>query len=141
MVEQFARAALRHLATAESLEDEGKLDDAGYHYGLVGEMALKSAAQLIYGPTLPQKLKFHINHGKVTLQDKIAKDLTFMNALRSGRFTGGLDSHLAAGTLQGCFAGWSINIRYADDGNCPVQAADVTAWRADAIALYNNGMP
>jgi hypothetical protein len=56
MVEQFGDAALRHLGTAELLEEEGRTDDAAYHYGLVGEMALKAALIKVLGQPLPNKL-------------------------------------------------------------------------------------
>ena len=61
MAEQFCVAALRHLDTAELLEREGKLDDAGYHYGLAGETAVKHAVATACS-FFPSDLRTHFNH-------------------------------------------------------------------------------
>src|SRR4051794_13118464 len=43
MAEQFDIAAWRHHRVGETLEVMGELDDAGYHFGVCGENALKYA--------------------------------------------------------------------------------------------------
>lgn len=140
MVERFADAALRHLGTAEVLEIEGRTDDAAYHYGLVGEMALKAATVGVLGAPLPKDLRFHINHPKRPLQALIEKHQQIASVMRAGRLGGALGKELSLGLLGHRFVGWSLDIRYADDGCCPVIPGDLAVWKADAVDLYNNGV-
>jgi hypothetical protein len=139
MVERFADAALRHLGTAEVLEQEGRVDDSAYHYGLVGEMALKAAVEKAL-TTLPKDLRFHINDKKKSLQQEIAKYHSIAQMMKNGRLGGALRTELDQGFLDHRFVDWSIDIRYADDNHCPVKMTNLTVWKADAIALYNNGV-
>lgn len=140
MVERFADAALRHLETAEVLEQEGRLDDAAYHYGLVAETALKEACVRATGMPLDKKLRRHINDKKNPLQAAISNYTQITTMMHSGRLGGALGYELSNGSLVRRFVSWSIDIRYADDAHCPVKLADLAMWKADALALYNNGV-
>jgi hypothetical protein len=138
MAERFADAALRHLETAEVLEQEGRVDDSAYHYGLVGEMALKAAVEKAL-LALPKDLRRHINEKKEPLQQQIAKYHLIVQMMKNGRLGGALETELDQGTLSHRFVGWSLDIRYADDGHCPVKMTNLAVWKADAIVLYNDG--
>lgn len=144
MVEKFGDAALRHLGTAEVLEDEGRIDDAAYHYGLVGETALKAAVESAIAP-LPKQLLKHINQrdnngNDVSLQTSIVNYARSAKLLANGRLGGALLSDLTHTLLNLRFTGWSLNIRYADSDCCPVSDGDLAVWKADAIALFNGGV-
>lgn len=140
MAERFADAALRHLETAEVLEIAGRIDDAAYHYGLVGEMSIKAAAVRVLGMPLPPPLHKHINHGRgQTLQTAVMRHAQILSALTAGRLGGALRAEIAAATLQARFPNWSLNIRYADSTHCPVLPTSVSQWKSDALVLYNAG--
>lgn len=140
MAERFSDAALRHLETAEILEGASRRDDAAYHYGLVGEMALKAAAIRVLG-ALPTAMRRHLNEqNRTTLQDAIAQHTQLFSALTSGRLGGAVGADLQTGVLGMRFDSWSINIRYDDDAHCPVSSTNIVVWKMDAIALYNNGI-
>ena len=85
MAERFADASLRHLETAEVLELEGRIDDSAYHYGLVGEMALKEAYMRATGYPLPGPVRRHINQAGGTLQDRINADASIIAVMAAGR--------------------------------------------------------
>ncbi|MGB8840364.1 MAG: hypothetical protein WCC64_04775 [Aliidongia sp.] len=149
MAERFADAALRHLETAGVLEEEGRVDDSAYHYGLVGEMALKAALEKVLPKPLPQHLRRHINqqpksppHNRQpkSLQQQIAGDVSIMQMMRNGRLGGALGVELSQGFLDHRFVDWSLDIRYADDDHCPVKMTNLAVWKVDAIALYNSGV-
>ena len=135
MAERFDVAARRHLDSADLLEREGMLDDAGYHYGLAGETAVKQAVVVACG-ILPKSLKAHFD---APLRDAIARSQEVATLLTSGRLSGGLADDLRAGRFVSRFDKWSITIRYADSA-FPVDAARVAAWRADALALLRGGI-
>ncbi len=140
MPERFADAALRHLETAEVLENEGRRDDAAYHYGLVGETAIKAAVVAAVG-SLPGTLKRHINESRrPSLQDEVARSAVVVACLASGRQGGALLSDINNGRLGRRFTDWTLNIRYADDDCCPVSESSLAVWKADAVALYNAGV-
>lgn len=140
MSERFADAALRHLETGDLLKDEGRTDDAAYHYGLVGETALKEAVIRALGSSLPKRLRSHLNHKTQPLQTLIVHDANLASLLRHGRLGGALGAELLQGLLVHRFAGWSLDIRYADSNYCPVGSSDLCIWQEDAVALYNNGV-
>jgi hypothetical protein len=140
MVERFADAALRHLETAEVLELEGRIDDSAYHYGLVGEMAMKEAYVRAIGYTLPGALYRHINQAGGSLQDRIAAHAQTIGLMAAGRLGGALGGDLCCGLLNYRFADWSLDIRYADSDHCPVKISDLAIWKDDAVTLYNNGV-
>lgn len=140
MVERFADAALRHLETAEVLEVEGRIDDAAYHYGLVGEMALKAAIANAIGLPLPRSLRRHINDARQSLQIAISTNAQLLSTMRSGRLGGALGAELSQNLLGLRFVDWSLDIRYSDDTCCPVNSTNLVIWKADALELYNNGV-
>lgn len=135
MADQFDIAARRHLDTAETLERDGKLDDAGYHYGLAGETAVKQSIKLACG-SLPVAL---LRHFAVPLRDAIKSSTEVSNVLKSGRLGGGLAADLGAGLFESRFDNWNVRIRYADS-DFPVNAALVATWKADAVALMKGGV-
>jgi hypothetical protein len=135
MPEQFDIAARRHLDTAESLEIEGRLDDAGYHYGLAGENAVKQSIVTACG-SLPKALRKHFDVG---LRDAIQASQEVLGLLANGRLGGGLAADLQTGNIMFRFDKWDIRIRYADT-DYPVDPGRVASWKADAIALLNGGV-
>jgi len=137
MPEQFDVAARRHLDTAELLEAEGRLEDAGYHYGLVGENAVKQSIVAACGPLTKRMGLFA--HFDTPLKTAIQQSEDVSGVLASGRLSGGLAIEIAAGTFASRFDGWNINIRYADT-DFPVDSRRVATWKADAIALLNGGV-
>ncbi len=137
MPEQFDVAARRHLDTAEILEAEGRLDDAGYHYGLAGENAVKQSIVAACGP-LTKEMRLFV-HFDTALKAAIPKWLEVSGVLASGRLGGGLAADMKAGTFDSRFDGWNINIRYADT-HFPVDPSRVAAWKADAVVLLNGGV-
>lgn len=140
MAERFYVAAFRHLKTAGVLEKEGCVDDAGYHYGLAGEMAVKWALvkagiKVIPDPgikVIPDLRK----HFGGSLQRAVADSKEIMGVLKAGRLGGQLADDLNADTFKSRFYLWSINIRYADSCH-PVDNDKLVAWKADAVALVN----
>jgi hypothetical protein len=135
MPEQFDIAARRHLDTAELLEREGMLDDAGYHYGLAGENAVKQSVVAACG-ALPRDLRKHFD---TPLTKAVLNSLQVSAVLANGRLGGGLVSDIRAGAFESRFNQWNIRIRYADS-NFPVDSRRVAAWKADAVALLNGGV-
>ena len=135
MPEQYDVAARRHLDTAESLEIGGRLEDAGYHYGLAGENAVKQSIVAACG-NLPKALHRHFD---VALRDAIQSSQQVLSLLANGRLGGGLARDLQAGNFTFRFDKWDIKIRYADS-DWPVDPGRVAAWKADAIALLNGGV-
>ncbi len=135
MAERFDVAARRHLDTAEVLEDAGRIDDAGYHYGLVGETAVKHSIVLACGRLTPDLLK----HFDRPLREAIQNSIAVIAVLNSGRLAGGLAKDLRTKQFASRFDQWRVTIRYADSA-VPVTATRLAAWKADAIALLNGGV-
>lgn len=133
MPERYDVAAVRHLAVGEVLENRGDLDDAGYHYGLVGENAVKHAlrASGVEQVWLTARLRRNrtpmgrhvpgMHAALVDFQHDIEKHAT-------GRLGGVLKTAVSDPTFAARLDGWSINIRYADDGCTPVNEADCRRW-------------
>jgi hypothetical protein len=136
MAERYDLAATRHLKSGNALEGNARLDDAGYHYGLAGEMAIKRALQ---SAGIAKPKPFHIDHNSSSGKDLLRyaiREASNLTVLASGRK--GLALVQMATSLGSKFQGWSMNkLRYADDGYCPIDAAKVSAWHQDAIALVN----
>jgi hypothetical protein len=122
VAEQFDVAAVRHFESGEYLEAGGHLDDAGYHYGISAENAVKNA--------LRQAGLSPIRGHWADLQGKIHKAQPKIDLFAAGRRAGPL-RRLAARS-PGYFARWHINIRYADPRFVPVSAASLAAWKAEA---------
>ena len=137
MTERYSVAAERHHRVAVRLEADGETDDAAYHYGLVGENALKyglfksGVAQAwdsggIKRTNTPMGKHFP----KLTpiIRDLIADIRLFA----SGRIGAQIQSVVDDSAFAGRFQGWSIDIRYADDQCTPVDPADCARWAQDA---------
>lgn len=139
MAEQFDVAALRHLQSAARLEEAGQLDDAGYHYGIAGETAVKQSVVKAIGH-LPKKLRKHINERGTTLQEAVKLYYQFNLVMSNGRLGGALARELANDTLVNRFVNWSLNIRYADTDHCPINQNNLMQWKSDAITLINAGV-
>ena len=137
MAEQFGVAALRHLESAELLELNGRAEDAGYHYGVAGEAAIKESLQRA-SIVITRDLRKHINDRSGPLQINVEAACHVLAVLSSGHL-GGLATDLATpGTLPARFKGWSLDIRYADT-SFPVGESELAAWKADAVHLVNAG--
>lgn len=139
MADQYGVAALRHLGTAEALEVKGRLEDAGYHYGIAGETAVKASLERA-GVAINKEFWWHLDDKpNKSLLHAIQNSAQVLSLLASGRLGGGLVADLDAGVLTTRFAGWSIKIRYADTDFCPVDASNLAAWKVDAVALVYGG--
>lgn len=136
MPEQFDIAARRHLGAAVALEAGGYLDDAGYHFGLVGENAVKYAVVTACG-SLPRSLRQHF---ALPLRNAISNSAEVASVLMNGRLSLGLAQDIQNGSFNRRFDQWNIAIRYADSSH-PVTTALVSAWRTDALALIGSGVP
>lgn len=137
MAEQYQAAALRHFASAEALAANGHLDDASYHLGLVGENAIKHAFQDAGMEAFWRTNGTHINNTPMRghwghLQAKIEGLAQEIALVSSGRRSVALSTLVANSSIT-CFAGWSIDIRYADDRYVPVSREDYQSWHNDAI--------
>jgi hypothetical protein len=109
------------------------LDDAGYHFGLVGENAVKYAVVTACG-FLPGSLKQHFAR---PLLDAIARSQDVATVLMNGRLSVVLAQDIQNGSFNHRFAKWNIAIRYADSSH-PVTTALVSSWRADALESDSN---
>ncbi|WP_141456311.1 hypothetical protein [Pseudoxanthomonas sp. z9] len=140
MAEKYDVAAKRHLETATTLLDETKLDDAGYHYGISGETAIKFAltqaglSRQLVALNRNNPLRAHLPSIKQLI--KSAEILISTHA--RGRMSSPIAAVLLDASLQTRFAGWDINIRYADERHCPLREEQVLEWRNDAEYLVQN---
>lgn len=147
MVEQYDVAARRHQRSAEILESANECDDAGYHYGLVGEMAIKHALRasgceakwLRSGPKSHAKLRATPMGAHVQdMGARISEASQVIRLFASGRLAQPIMSLLLHPSFQARFKGWHINIRYADTMHTPVSATDLERYRADAAELLQH---
>jgi hypothetical protein len=142
VVEQYDRAAVRHYQVADLLEREGETDDAAYHYGLVGENALKHAlvqAGVWAAWQLAGQKRGNTPMGKhlPNLTNSLQHVIGDIQRNASGRHGAALNAVVSDPTFAGRFQGWCIDIRYADDGCTPVAKADCQRWANDADHLFN----
>jgi|HubBroStandDraft_4_1064222.scaffolds.fasta_scaffold487716_2 hypothetical protein len=148
MAEQFDIAAWRHHRVGESLEVMGELDDAGYHFGVCGENAVKYAlwasgvhaawisAGAAIGKSRSRSLQGTPMRGHFpSLVSFVRKAQTEIAVHATGRYAGAVMSTLLAPSFSSRFAGWDINIRYADPRYTPVTPATCTSWHVDADDL------
>lgn len=139
-MEQFDIAAARHHHVGELLHQQNEFDDAGYHYGVCGENAVKhalraagvEAAWIALGTNLrrtPMRAHFATLTGLVSaFQADIA-----LHA--SGRHAGLISAYIASPAFGAMFANWSIDIRYADASCTPVPVEACEQWADDATNL------
>ncbi len=148
MAEQYEVAAWRHHRVAELLVAGGELDDAGYHFGVCGETAVKhllwasgvEAAWIAIGATggktpdaalkgTPMRRHFP------TLQKLSADVRNEILLYGKGRYAAAINSFVIDPAFSKRFSGWNINIRYADGAFTPVSKATCDAWQRDADDL------
>jgi hypothetical protein len=140
--EQFDLAAIRHFDTAEHLEDGGHHDDAGYHYGICGENAVKSAMREAgleqYWRSLGQKAlnKSPMRGHWADLAAKIVAASNEINVFAIGRRANALRT--LAGSNIAVFDGWHIDIRYANPAYVPVKPVSLMGWKNDAAQFVAN---
>lgn len=115
MAEDYLSAAHRHFEDAELLREQARLDNAGHHYGIAGECAVKAVCIEEDG-SRPNK---HFDPDvKRDLRDAAIPNLS------------GLKGQRILAVLSGLFAGWSVHDRYTAPGYTP--SAQVDQWRTDA---------
>ena len=110
------------------MHKNGHLDDAGYHFGVSGECALKCGM-------LKARINFPRNHFP-SLTKATKKTVTAtVSAFATGRGSAAIFEIVNDPTFSQRFKGWSINIRYAARDCTPVQRADCDRWCKDASEL------
>ena len=145
MAEQFDIAAWRHHRVAETLEILAELDDAGYHFGVCGENAVKYAlwaagvqaawirAGAAVGKSPAQSLKRTPMRGHFpTLKSLINKTRAEISIYATGRHAAPIAAMVLDPSFAGRFADWHIDIRYADAAHTPVSALKCATWHRDA---------
>lgn len=146
MAEQYDVAAWRHQRAAEALEGANEYDDAAYHYGLVGETAIKhalrasgcEAAWLANRTGKTDKSKLRDTPMRAHVQDLAAvvtQTAAEIALFATGRLAQPITLHVLSPSFQNRFKGWHIDIRYADPTYTPVTAATLAQLRADAADL------
>jgi|GEM_PF-6527072 len=139
MVDRYDVAAVRHFKTAEILERGGRLEDAGYHYGLAGETAVKAALTKC-GVSIGRDLRKHFDgDGEKSLSEAVKRSVAITSLISTGRLGGALAKDLRTNQLKDRFRNWSIFIRYAND-DYPVTIERLGIWRADAAKLVVEGV-
>lgn len=139
MPERYDLAAGRHLRVGYTLQAAGEFDDAGYHFGFAGEAAIKYAlrASGVEQAVSGQKKNPMRSHFPTlqcaTLQ---ARSLIILHA--KGRLAGPIKAAIQDPGFPQRFAGWQIEIRYADTTCTPVASSDCDRWLADAEALVRS---
>ncbi len=148
MAEQYGVAALRHQRVAGSLELGAELDDAGYHFGVCGENALKYAlwasgvesAWICIGATRGMSARASLRTTPMrghfpTLATLVQQTQAEIALYATGRFSGPISAVVLSPSFSRRFSGWNINIRYADNQYTPVSSQTCAAWHADADDL------
>lgn len=137
-MEQFHIAAQRHFDSATFLESAGHNDDAGYHYGVSAENAVKNAMREA-GLESHWKMQgnAHFKNSPMRghwagLQNRIAGAQHEMSLFANGRRAAPLLQLAAMGSVAR-FSDWHIDIRYADPIYTPVTQAKLIQWKADAL--------
>ena len=118
----LAQAAQRHFDDAKKLQAEKRFDNAGYHYGLSAECAIKSKLQEIWGrddhPDIHEAMYAHFQGVRNAV-------LAAVNGRSANALRNLLDS-------PAFMQWWDISMRYAENGT--VQETVVKRWREDANA-------
>jgi hypothetical protein len=137
MTEQYDVAAERHHRVAVHLHTVGELDDAAYHYGLVGENGLKDALHRsgvvgTWQRTGIKPRKSPMGQHFPKLHPQIQLFISDIRLHASGRVGAALYAVVSNPAFANLFQGWSIDIRYADTLCTPVNPADCQRWARDA---------
>lgn len=127
MTEQYATAAQRHLRVGGKLLQQDELDDAGYHFGIAGECALKEGLRNA-GVTLRK----HFPELRDDAKRKI-KEMT--SGFAFGRTSSPLHAIVGSPQFENIFERWKIEIRYADARCTPVTRDDCVLWQGHAEDL------
>lgn len=118
----LTEAAQRHFDDAKMLQDKKSFSNAGYHYGLSAECAIKSKLQEIWGrddhPDIHNPMYKHFPEMR-----------SMVLAALSGRSANALRNLLDNSAFM---QWWDISMRYA--GNGAIQEKTVKRWREDANA-------
>ncbi|MCB4802629.1 hypothetical protein QO001_002181 [Methylobacterium brachiatum] len=151
MSEQYDLAAWRHQGTADHLLKNSEFDDAGYHYGIVGENALKHAmrssgieAYFLANP--PQQRNGRRRSGDPlrgtplrghfpSLQALAIQAQQVVSLYATGRVAAALQTEIGSAAFNTRFQSWSIDIRYASTTCTPVTQAVCDTWKKDAEDL------
>lgn len=115
MAEDYLSAAHRHFEDAELLRERARLDNAGHHYGIAGECAVKAVCLEEVGRR-PTK---HFDSD--TTKDLRQAAIPNLSGLKGQRILA---------VLPALFAGWSVHDRYTAKGYTP--STHVDQWRIDA---------
>jgi hypothetical protein len=115
MADNFLVAAHRHFEDAELLRRETRLDNAGHHYGVAGECAVKAVC---IEETGDRPIK---HFDPVAGRDLRGAAVVNLSGHKGQR---------VLAVLPQLFGGWSVHDRYSDTGH--VASGQVDQWRADA---------
>lgn len=115
MAEDYLSAAHRHFEDAELLREQARLDNAGHHYGVAGECAVKAVCM---EETRSRPTKHFDSNAQKDLRSAAIPNLM------------GHKGRRIQSVLPGLFVGWSVHDRYTAPGHTP--SAQVDQWRADA---------
>ncbi|WP_295437712.1 hypothetical protein [uncultured Thiodictyon sp.] len=137
MTEQYDVAAARHHRVAEHLEMNGEIDDAAYHYGLVGENALKyalckSGVAGVWNGARMKPRNTPMGKHLPSLTSAIQGFITDIQLHAVGRVGAELQAVVGDPAFVSRFQGWSLDIRYADHTCTPVSLVDCQRWSLDA---------
>lgn len=139
MTERYDVAANRHHRVGDRLLD-GEPDDAAYHYGLVGENALKHglSSSGIADAWATAGLKVRDSPMRKHLPNLTIAIQAFSSEIplyAHGRIGAQIQAVVNDPAFADRFQGWSIDIRYADDQCTPVTQNDCERWARDADYL------
>lgn len=140
MAEQYGVAAWRHHDVAETLEHLGFLDDAGYHFGVCGENAVKHSLRAAGVESVWVAAKISLKKTPMkqhfpTLKSFVKRAQADIAVNAQGRFAAAVASLVLDPSFANRFNGWHINIRYADTTNTPVAGGTCSGWHTDADDL------
>jgi hypothetical protein len=140
MAEQYEVAAWRHVRTAEKLLAELEYDDSGYHAGIAGENIVKALLQNSGLEAYWQSLAIPMQQTPMRghfpkLHSMISQVRADIASSASGRQSANPSAVVLDPSFANRFAGWDINIRYADTTCTPVSKAVSETWLADAHDL------
>lgn len=145
MSEQYLVAAKRHYDVGEMLMANGANDDAGYHFGLSGETAIKAMLQLsgietgwLGSGKSPRKtpMRSHLPQIKTLITMAQAE----IQQYAQGRLAGEVTRVMLDPAFSARFDKWMISIRYADTQCTPVKDADCARWRRDALDMLESAL-
>lgn len=137
MAERYDMAAERHQRVGARLEQLGETDDAAYHYGLVGENALKhalrqSGVEAAWAAVGLARKKTPMGKHFPQLTSELADVSQFINVNATGPTGAQLASLVNDPNFANHFTDWSINIRYADDQHTPIAPQICRQWGDNA---------